>query len=70
MKVTGVKDSTKKIVMKTKATAESMTLQPWWLEADEQKAASMMLTTAAYLKEYQGFRYKQAAIFARLYGNQ
>lgn len=29
-----------------------------------------MLTTAAYLKETQAYRYRQAAIYARLYGNQ
>ncbi len=30
----------------------------------------MMLTSAAYLKETQGYRYRQAAVYARLYGNQ
>jgi len=30
----------------------------------------LLLTSAAYLKESQNYRYKQAAIYARLYGNQ
>ena len=70
MKVTNAPPPTPKITMKTKPTAESMTLSQWWLEKDEDKAASLMLTTAAYLKESQGHRYKQAAVYARLYGNQ
>jgi hypothetical protein len=47
-----------------------MVLSPWWEEKDEDKAAGMMLTSAAYLKESQAYRYRQAAIYARLYGNQ
>ena len=34
------------------------------------KAAGELLTSAAYLKESQAYRYRQAAVFARLYGNQ
>lgn len=56
--------------MKTKPTAEAMVLSPWWLEKDGNKAASMMLTSAAYLKESQQYRYRQTAMYARLYGNQ
>jgi hypothetical protein len=42
----------------------------WWLEKDEKIRAGMLLTTAAFLKESQSYRYRQAAIYARLYGNQ
>lgn len=70
MKVTNAPGPSSKITMKTKAVDQTMTLQQWWLEKDEDKAASQMLTTAAYLKESQGYRYRQAAIYARLYGNQ
>ncbi len=59
-----------KIVFKTKPDMQSMVLAPWWLEKNADKAAAMMLTTAAYLKETQGYRYRQAAVYARLYGNQ
>lgn len=70
MRVSNAPSPTPKITMKTKATSEAMTLSPWWLESNEDKAASMMLTTAAYLKESQAYRYRQAAVYARLYGNQ
>lgn len=70
MKVTGAKDSRSKVTFKTKMTNETMTLQQWWVEDNGDKAASQMLTSAAYLKETQAYRYRQAAIYARLYGNQ
>lgn len=58
------------ITMKTRPTSETMVLSPWWQESNSAKAASMMLTSAAYLKESQAYRYRQAAVYARLYGNQ
>jgi hypothetical protein len=58
------------IKMKTRPTAETMVLSPWWEESDPDKSAAMMLSSAAYLKESQAYRYRQAAIYARLYGNQ
>lgn len=47
-----------------------MVLSPWWEEKDPTKAASLLLSSAAYLKENQGYRYRQASLYARLYGNQ
>jgi hypothetical protein len=70
MKISNGPPPTKKITMKTTQTNESMTLQQWWLEKDDDKAAAQMLTTAAYLKETQSYRYRQTAIYARMYGNQ
>lgn len=58
------------VTFKTAQTNESSVLQPWWEEKDPDKSASMMLTSAAYLKESQAYRYRQAAVYARLYGNQ
>ncbi len=69
MKVTPSQPKSK-ITMKTRPTSEASTLHPWWLEDNPDKAASFMLASAAYLKETQGYRYRQAAIYARLYGNQ
>jgi len=70
MKITPSKVKNK-ITFKTKAgDMESSVIAPWWVEKDEDKAAALMLTTAAYLKESQAYRYRQAAIYARLYGNQ
>lgn len=70
MKVSNSPGPQSKITMKTKSASETMTLQQWWLEKHSDKAASQMLTSAAYLKESQNYRYRQAAIYARLYGNQ
>jgi hypothetical protein len=56
--------------MKTKPTQEGMVLTKWQEEAKPDDAAKQMLMTAAYLKESQGYRYRQANIYARLYGNQ
>lgn len=70
MKITNAPGPAKKITFKTAEQSGSMVLSQWWLEKNPDKAASQMLATAAYLKESQNYRYRQAAIFARLYGNQ
>ena len=49
---------------------QASVLAEWWKEKNPDRAAALMLTVAAYLKEGQAYRYRQAAIFARLYGNQ
>ncbi len=69
MKVTPVKPNNK-VTFRTKPDQDSKILSPWWEEKDADKAAGLMLSSAAYLKESQGYRYRQAAIYARLYGNQ
>jgi len=58
------------VTFKTRETTDSLQVMPWWDEKNADKAASMLLTTAAYLKESQAYRYQQTAIYARLYGNQ
>ena len=70
MKVSKAPGHQSKITMKTKATSEALTLQKWWEEKDEDKAASMLVMSTAYLKETQGGRQRNASVFARLYGNQ
>lgn len=70
MKVTNAPGPKSQITMKTKQSDHAMALARWWLEKNSDKAASQMLTVAAYLKETQGYRYRQAALYARLYGNQ
>lgn len=69
MKVTPSKIKNK-VTFKTSTDMQSMQLAQWWLEKSPDKAAAQMLTSAAYLKESQQYRYRQAAIYARLYGNQ
>ncbi len=70
MKVKNAPGPKNKVTFKTRPDAETMILAPWWDEKDANKAAAMMLSSAAYLKESQGYRYRQAAVYARLYGNQ
>lgn len=69
MKVTKVEPK-KSITFKTKPDQQSLVLSPWWEEDKSDMSAAMMLTSAAYLKETQAYRYRQAAVYARLYGNQ
>lgn len=59
-----------KVTFKTRPDMEQMVLSPWWEAEDSNKASALALTTAAYLKEGQAYRYRQAAMYARLYGNQ
>jgi hypothetical protein len=70
MRVTNKPANKSQVTFKTRPDIESMTLSAWWEEKSPDKAAMYLLTSAAYLKESQNYRYKQAAIYARLYGNQ
>lgn len=70
MKVKNAPGPAKKVTFKTKADSATMVLSPFWEEKNPDKASALALTTAAYLKESQGYRYRQAATYARLYGNQ
>ncbi len=42
----------------------------WWNTKDKDQRGNELLSTAAYLKESQNFRQRQAQVYARLYGNQ
>src|ERR1700679_1989898 len=69
IKVTPKKDS-KTIVVKTKTKIYGKNqLYKWWLAPTKDERARQLISTAAFLKEQQQFRYRQAAIYARLYGN-
>jgi hypothetical protein len=41
----------------------------WWRAGSKREMAEQLLSTAGFLKEQQAFRFRQASIFARLYGN-
>lgn len=58
-------------VMKTSDRNKKISAQAWdwWLEKDDTKQAEQLCGTVAYLKQSQGFRQRQAALFSRLYGN-
>lgn len=56
------------IVAKTTDKNQAMAWQ-WWRAKNDRELCSQLLTTAAFLKESQAFRFRQAAVYARLYGN-
>lgn len=57
------------ITFKTKDKANDKTFYQWWKAPDKKLRAAQLLSTAAYIKETQAYRYRQAATYARLYGN-
>ena len=70
MKVKNAAPAPSKVTMKTSTANTAAVLSQWWLPKDSDKASNDLLTSAAFLKESQQYRYKQTATFARLYGNQ
>lgn len=57
-------------VFKTKAdTKEQGKISKWWLDKNEASRCRELLATVVFLKETQNYRQKQAAIYARMYGN-
>jgi len=69
MKVTPTKPSSS-VTFNTKAAVKQPKQAQWWKAKSREQMKDELLGTATYLKESQNFRYRQAAIFARLYGNQ
>lgn len=69
MRVSNSPGPKSKITFKT-SDSDMSTLSKWWEGKTPDQRAAQMLTTAAYLKESQGYRYRQTAVYARLYGNQ
>jgi len=70
MKVTPSK-APNSVTMKTKAGSnkDDKRQYKWWEAKDDSIASGQLLSTAAYLKESQQYRYRQASIYSRLYGN-
>lgn len=56
---------------KTKSGSKEKPAQgyKWWLANDPGELVEQLLSTVTFLKMNQQFRYRQAGIFARLYGN-
>ena len=69
MRVTPSPKPSNSVTMRTKMQKDASQMAQWWLAKDDAELAEQLLTTAAFLKESQSFRYRQAAIYARLYGN-
>lgn len=58
------------VVAKTTNKKDLKNVFAWWKTKDDNELCNQLLSTANYLKESQAYRYRQAAIYARLYGNQ
>jgi len=70
MKIKEVKPDSSIKVFKTKKNIDDKTNWKWWLAKSDKELVNQTLSVASYLKESQGPRNRQAAIFARLYSNQ
>lgn len=59
------------ITVKTKADSISSMSQAhaWWNAGSKKDMAAQLVETATFLKAQQQYRFRQAAIFARMYGN-
>lgn len=55
------------ISTKSKVSAEGV--RKWWLARSAQERATQLIATAAYLKDAQQYKFRQASIYSRLYGN-
>lgn len=60
---------TSTVTFKTKTSDLLTSAFKWWEAKNDRDLTGQLLATAAYLKESQSYRYRQAAIYARLYGN-
>lgn len=69
MKVSNVTRSNQ-ITFKTKTVKDNRADYKWWEAGSDKELCDTLLSTTTYIKEGQNYRYRQAAIYARLYGNQ
>lgn len=58
------------VKVQTKNTSQDRNFYDWWNTEKDSDLCEQVLSTAAYLKDTQSYRQRQAAIYARLYGNQ
>ena len=58
------------VVVKTKPDKQKVNEAfNWWKANSKKDLAAQVISTAAFLKEQQQYRYRQASVHARLYGN-
>ena len=69
MKVTKVEQKSTITIKTSAASVKGDRAYKWWLAKNDQELAQQLLATATYLKEGQNYRYKQASVYAKLYGN-
>ncbi len=68
MKITNI-DKASTVTLKTSQKKMADKTYAWWNAKDKGAVCAQMLATANFLKASQNFRYKQAATYAKLYGN-
>lgn len=69
MKVKNVAAPSSKVTFNTTGLKQDRIMYAWWNAKNDMELSQQLLSTAAYLKESQIYRQRQAAIYARLYGN-
>lgn len=71
-KITPVEANKDKVIQaktKDKINQQGSQTYKWWLATNDGDLAGQVLETVTYLKQTQSYRYRQAGIYARLYGN-
>ena len=68
MKITPKKQEST-ITFRTTSQKNASQVSQWWKGETDDEVANQLIDSAAYLKESQNYRYRQAAVYARLYGN-
>lgn len=62
---------TREIVVKTTKNNNPLNQgYKWWNAGSKKDLSQQLVSTAAFLKQQQGYRYRQTALFATLYGNK
>ena len=69
MKVSPTKPVTSITMNTSGKKAKDLHKTQWWTSKSDKERCEALIATASYLKESQNYRYRQAAIYARLYGN-
>jgi hypothetical protein len=71
IKVTNSKKRQKreKVKYTTSSRGSALKVARWWKSASEAQRAQDLISTAIYLKDTQDYKYRQAAIYSRLYSN-
>lgn len=59
----------KTVVVKTKSTQDNKVAGQWWKASSKKELLDRFLGTVSLLKEQNQFRYRQASVYSRLYGN-
>jgi hypothetical protein len=67
--ITPHKDGRDSITVKTKQTSDKERKKDWWNAGSKRELCDSMLSNVSFLKQQNAYRYRQAAIYARLYGN-